>query len=249
MNELLDGILATVQGVDPVVRTLLAGLGIMLETSVLIGLIVPGDTIVLVAATGVEGPVEFVALAVAVVVGALIGESIGFALGRWFGPHIQHSRLGRRIGEHNWHRAQRYLARRGGPAVFISRFLPVLHSLVPLTVGMSDMTYRRFMAWTAPACVIWSFAYVGVGSAAAGGYRELSDNLHWAGYLFVAVIILFLVLAWLGKKLLLRLEARHMTESAAPPPHPAVPPHISPAETTKGPAAGAADPSREDTVP
>jgi membrane-associated protein len=246
VNELLDGILETVQSVDPVLRTLLAGLGIMLETSVLIGLVVPGDTIVIVAATGVEGPVEFIALALAVVVGALIGESIGFALGRWFGPHILHSRLGRRIGEHNWHRAQRYLARRGGPAVFISRFLPVLHSLVPLTVGMSDMTYRRFMAWTTPACVIWSFAYVGVGSAAAGGYRELSDNLHWAGYLFVGAIVLFLVLAWLGKRVLFRLEARHMSEVSETAEQRVVPPHIAPPETVEGPAAEATDPSPED---
>ncbi|GAA2022420.1 hypothetical protein GCM10009819_01300 [Agromyces tropicus] len=248
MNELLDGILETVGNVDPVVRTLLAGLGILLETSVLVGLVVPGDTIVIVAATGVEGPVEFIALAIAVIVGALIGESIGFALGRWFGPKIQASRLGRRIGEHNWHRAQRYLARRGGPAVFISRFLPVLHSLVPLTVGMSDMSYRRFLAWTAPACVIWSFAYVGVGSAAAGGYRELSEHLHGAGYLFVGVIVLFLVLAWIGKKVLLRFEARHMSDDASSSAHPQVPPHIAPgdggrAETPEGPAAAATDPS------
>jgi membrane protein DedA with SNARE-associated domain len=48
--------------------------------------------------------------------------------------------------------------------VFISRFLPVLHSLIPLTVGMSTMRYRKFMAWTVPACVIWAFAYVTVGS-------------------------------------------------------------------------------------
>lgn len=214
MNELLDGILETVAGVDPVLRTVLAGLGIMLETSVLIGLVVPGDSIVIVASTGVEGTVEYFALALTVIVGALIGESIGFGIGRWFGPRIERSRLGRRIGEHNWHRARRYLARRGGPAVFISRFLPVLHSLVPLTVGMSDMTYRRFLAWTTPACIIWAFAYVSVGSAAAGGYRQLSDELHWAGYLFVGVIVLFFVLVWASKKILMRLEARHMADDA-----------------------------------
>ncbi|GAA1966875.1 DedA family protein [Agromyces allii] len=214
MNEILDWILNTVQSVDPVARTLLAGLGIMLETSVLVGLVVPGDTIVLVASTAVEGVVEYLALTLTVIVGALIGESIGFALGRWFGPHIQRSRLGQRIGDHNWRRAQVYLARRGGPAVFVSRFLPVLHSLIPLTVGMSDMRYRRFMAWTVPACVLWAFAYVSVGSAAAGGYRELSRDLHWAGYLFVAVIVVFLVAVWAVKRWLIRSEARHMTEVA-----------------------------------
>ena len=89
MNEALTWILDLVQSVDPVLRTLLAGVGILLETSILIGLIVPGDTVVLVASTAVGGPVEYVALVVAVVVGALCGESIGFGLGRWFGPRIR----------------------------------------------------------------------------------------------------------------------------------------------------------------
>ena len=51
MNDVLDWILMTVQSVDPIVRALLAAFGILLETSLLIGLIVPGDTIVLVAST------------------------------------------------------------------------------------------------------------------------------------------------------------------------------------------------------
>jgi membrane protein DedA with SNARE-associated domain len=226
VNDVLDWILDTVQSVDPVLRTLLAGLAIMLETSVLIGLIVPGDTVVLVASTAVDGPLEYLALALTVIVGALIGESIGFALGRWFGPRIMVSRLGRRIGEANWARAQRYLDRRGGPAVFISRFLPVLHSLVPLVVGMSTMRYRRFITWTIPACVIWAFAYTTVGWLAAGSYRELSRDLHWAGYLFVGIIAVFLLAVWGTKKLLVRAEARHMEP-----------------ETTVGSDADASDPT------
>ncbi len=217
MNEALSWILDLVQSVDPVLRTLLAGVGIMLETSILVGLVVPGDTIVLVASTAVDGPVEYVALVVAVVVGALCGESIGFGLGRWFGPRIRASRLGRRLGQQNFDKAEAYLARRGGIAVFLSRFLPVLHSLIPLTVGMSPMRYRTFMAWTAPACVLWAFAYVSVGSLAAGSYRELSRELHWAGYIFVAVIALFVLAVFVVKKVLQKRESRHMQEAARSP--------------------------------
>ncbi|PPG64910.1 MULTISPECIES: DedA family protein [unclassified Rathayibacter] len=212
MNDTLTGILDFVVSVPPVWRTLLAGLAIFFETTILAGLVVPGDTIVIVSATGVTSPLQFVALAVTVVIGALCGESVGFYLGRWFGPRIRASRLGRRLGEKNWLKAERYLARRGGFAVFLSRFLPVLHSLIPLTVGMSGMRYRTFMAWTIPACVLWSSAYVGVGAAAAGSYRELSESLHGAGYVFVGVIVVFALLVLLGKKLLNRAEARHLDE-------------------------------------
>jgi membrane protein DedA with SNARE-associated domain len=214
VNDILSWILATVSSVDPVVRTLLAGVGILLETSVLVGLIVPGDTIVIVASTGVQNVFEYVALVVAVIVGALAGESLGFALGRYFGPWIRASTVGRKLGERHWVEAENYLRRRGGLAVFLSRFIPVLHSLIPLTVGMSSMRYRRFMAWTVPACVIWSVTYVSVGSAAAGGYRELSQQLHFAGYLFVGVIALFVVLVFAVKKWLSHREARHMEQDA-----------------------------------
>jgi membrane-associated protein len=210
VDDFLLWLLDAVQAVDPIARTLIAGLAIMLETSILIGLIVPGDTIVIVASMGVDGPLQAIALAIAVVIGALIGESIGFALGRWLGPRIRRSWIGQKIGEKNWMRAETYLQRRGGLAIFLSRFLPVLHSLVPLTVGMSEYSYRRFLAWTTPACILWAAAYVSVASLAAGGFRELVDRVHFAGYLFVGAIVLFLLVLFFAKKLLQKWEGRHM---------------------------------------
>ncbi|HEU4849841.1 MAG TPA: DedA family protein [Terrimesophilobacter sp.] len=210
MNEVLTWLLDIVQNVDPIARTIIAGIGILLETSVLIGLIVPGDTIVIVASTGIANWLEYVALVIIVIAGALGGESIGFALGRYFGPKIRGSRLGQRVGYENWMRAENYLDRRGGIAVFVSRFLPVLHSLIPLTVGMSTMRYRKFIAWTLPACVIWAVTYASVGWLAAGTYRELAGRLHWAGYIFVAIIVVFVLLAFGVKKLLERSQRRHM---------------------------------------
>lgn len=210
MNDILDWILGAISAVDPVLRTVLAGVGMLLETSVLIGLVVPGDTIVIVASTAVDQPIEYFGLVLAVILGALAGESIGFYLGRRFGPWIRRSWLGRRIGEHNWARAERYLARRGGIAVFLSRFIPVLHSVIPLTVGMSGMRYRTFLTWTVPACVLWTFAYVSVGSAAAEGYRSVSERLHFAGYIFVAAIGAFALVVLLVKRWLKRREARFM---------------------------------------
>jgi membrane protein DedA with SNARE-associated domain len=211
VNDILDWILGTVQGVDPILRTLIAGVAITLETSILIGLVVPGDTVVIVASTGIANVVEYIALIVVAVAGSLLGESVGFALGRYFGPKIRTSRLGKRLGEDHWVRAENYLDRRGGIAVFVSRFLPVLHSLVPLTVGMSNMSYRKFMAWTIPACIIWATAYASVGWAAAESYRELADRLHYAGYIFAAIFAVFAIIVIVVKKVLARTEARFMT--------------------------------------
>lgn len=209
VNGGVDWALALVQSVDPVARILLAGLGMLLETSLFVGLLVPGDTIVIVASTGIDNTAEYIGTLAAVIIGSLCGESIGFALGRFFGHRIRDSRLGRRIGIANWHRAENYVDRRGGVAVFVSRFLPVLHSLVPVTVGMSTMSYARFIKWTAPACAIWAGAYVTVGWIVAGSFRALQSQLHFAGYLFVGAVVVFVVGTLIVKKLLERSEARH----------------------------------------
>lgn len=215
MIDPLGWILGVVQDVDPITRSLLAALGMFCETTILIGLLIPGDTIVLVASTGVSDPAQYVGMLAAVIIGSLAGESVGFLLGRWFGHRIRASNLGMRLGESNWVRAERYLERRGGAAVFASRFLPVLHALVPLTVGMTQWRYRRFIAWTAPACVVWAAAYVTVGTLAAGGYRQISAQLHWAGYLFGAVVIVFFVAVLLIRRRLERREARHWAAEQA----------------------------------
>ena len=228
MNEFLTWLLDVVQGVDPVLRPPLAGVAVMLETSVLIGLVVPGASVVIVASTAGASPLEAIILGVVVVIGALIGESIGFWLGRVLGPWLRTSWVGRKIGEANWEKAQRDLQRRGGPAIFLSRFLPILHSLVPLTVGMSKFSYRRFLAWTVPACVIWASLYVTVGALAAGTYRELSDRIHWAGYIFVAIIVVFAVAVYLAKRIIMRNERHHLEEPVIESSDPASNPELPP---------------------
>ncbi len=160
-------------------------------------------------------PVQFVVLWAAVIVGTLAGQSVGFALGRWAGPAIRASRLGRRLGDANWERAARFIDQRGGVAVFVSRFLPVLHALMPVTVGMSTMPYRRFIAWATPAAIIWASAYVSAGTFAGVAFRDLLiSGLHWAGYAFVAVILVFVVIAWLVKRRLSRQAAADSADAA-----------------------------------
>jgi len=207
MNEILDTILDFIEAVPPVLRILLTGVAIMLETSVLIGLIVPGDTVVLVSSTGVTTVLEFIFTVLAVVLGALAGSSFGFWIGRIFGPRLRNSWLGARVGEDRWRTADRFVKKRGGVAVFISRFLPVLHSVVPLTAGMTVMPYRTFMAWLTPASIIWAFLYVSIGAGAAETYRdlrELQGSFDQAGWIFIAIFFVGILFITLLKKFLNR---------------------------------------------
>ena len=176
------------------------------ETSLFVGLVIPGDTIVLFTATAGRGIVEWLLLVTAVVSGSLAGETLGFVIGRLFGPRLRVSRLGRRIGERHMVRAEAWLDRRGGLAILLSRFLPVMHALIPVTVGASHYPYRRFLAWTAPACVVWAALYVSVGQAAGASYKALAQELHFAGWIVLGGVVVFLLVVWIVKRLLHRLE-------------------------------------------
>lgn len=199
LGEVVQWALDLVQAVGPVWGTVIAGLAILCECTLFLGILVPGDTLVIAAATGVRSPLHCIVLVVTVIVATLAGQSLGYLLGRWAGPAIRRSRLGRRFGN-GWDRAAAFVTRRGGWAVLISRFLPVLHALMPVTVGMSRMPYRRFIRWAVPAAVIWSILYVGVGTAAAGSFRALEGQLHIAGYLFAAILVLAVVVGLIGKR-------------------------------------------------
>jgi len=203
LGHVITWALDLVQVIGPVWGTVIAGVAILLETTLFVGLVVPGDTLVVAAATGVRSPLHFAVLFIVVVIATLAGQSLGFLLGRFAGPAIRRSRLGRRLGP-AWDRAAELIDRRGGYAVFVSRFLPIFHALMPVTVGMSPMTYRRFIAWATPAAAIWAGMYITVGAAAAEAFRALVDHLHFAGYVFAGGLIALAVLAWLGKRLLAR---------------------------------------------
>lgn len=200
MNDILNWFLQSVQSVSPLLRDLIAGLAIMAETSLFIGLIIPGDTVVLVASSGVTDIPDFFYLLGAVLLGSLIGESLGFLLGRLFGKKIRYSKIGQRLGERNWQLADRFVSRRGGIAVAISRFLPMLHSLVPVVAGMTKMPYRTFISWTVGACAVWASAYVGIGYLAHSAYDQIAGNLKWGGLAFVGIILIFMIIVHFGKQ-------------------------------------------------
>jgi membrane-associated protein len=215
VNEILDWILDGIGSFDPLWRNIAAGVAIMLETSLFVGLVMPGDTIVLIASTGVQDLADFFWLIGAVLLGSLVGETVGFSIGRLFGDRIRASRLGQRFGEHNWQRADIFIARRGGPAVAISRFLPVLHSLVPVVAGATKMRYKTFITWTFGACLVWASVYVGIGYIAKASYQQVASNFKFGALIFVGIILIFILLVHLAKKRISKEADRMIAEDQA----------------------------------
>lgn len=212
INDLISWVLDSVASINPIARTLIAGLFIMLETSFLVGLIIPGDTVIVLASTAIEDVPQYIFMIVTVMVFSMLGETLGFFVGKWFGPRIRRSWIGRKMGEHRWQAVDNYLDRRGGIAVFLSRFLPVLHSLVPLTVGMTTMKYRTFITWTAAACGIWTMTYVTAAALLKAQYMALMHQYDWAGYLLIGIVVALMVGAHFIKKRIEKHEEQFMQE-------------------------------------
>jgi undecaprenyl-diphosphatase len=120
----------------------------------------------------------------------VVGDSIGYQIGRLFGEPLKHSRLGRRVGEQRWAKAEAYLRERGGRAVFLGRFIGVLRALVPALAGMSRMPYRTFLPWNLAGGLVWAPGFVLAGYLAGGSYRQVEQFAGRASLLLLILLVL-----------------------------------------------------------
>jgi len=181
MSELIAGVLDGLAGLNTTALYLLAGLFTALETSVGIGLLIPGDSVVLLAGTTATTPHRFTVLVAVTTLGSLAGESVGYLLGRRYGRRLRTGRLGRRLGEDRWASAEAFLRGRGGRAVAAARFVAVVHALVPVLAGTLGMPYRRLVGWGSVGAAAWSVLYVAIGAAAGASWRHYGDQMGLAG--------------------------------------------------------------------
>jgi membrane-associated protein len=88
-----------------------------------------------------------------VVVAAIVGDTVGYAVGRYAGPRVLElhilQRRRKRLDD-----ARDFLARRGGVAVFLGRWVAFLRAVLPALAGSARMPYPRFLAWNAAGA--WS---------------------------------------------------------------------------------------------
>lgn len=167
-----------------------------LEASAFVGLFVPGELAMLVGGyLAYQDRASLWVMIVVAVVGAVVGDSAGYEIGRHFGDRLHRGRLGRRIGEERWTRAEAYLVTRGGRAVFFGRFVGVMRALVPALAGASHMPYRRFLAWNALGAAIWAPGLVLLGYAAGSSYRQVAHYAGQAGLLLLVVLLVIIAIA------------------------------------------------------
>lgn len=199
--DLLDGFLDVLQGLDPLLLALATALFTALETTALIGVVVPGDAAVLLAGSTVDSPGRFALMMAGGAIGTYTGELVGYGIGYAVGPRLRTSRFGRFIGEHRWARAESYLSGRGASVLVPARFVSVVHAVAPVVAGTVRMPLRLFALWSGAGALLWAAAYTSLGTAVGAAYREYRG----LGLVITAVVIASSVLAvylrrWLRRR-------------------------------------------------
>ncbi len=175
-----------------------------LEASAFVGLFIPGELALLTGGYIAHQGNASLALMMGVAAGgAIAGDSLGYEIGRRFGPALQRSRLGRKVGAERWQRAEAYLEAKGGRAILVGRFVGVLRALVPAVAGTTRMPYRRFLAWNALGAIIWAPGTVLAGYLAGSSYRRVERYAGPAGLVLLgavaAVAAVVLTARWIAR--------------------------------------------------
>ncbi len=193
----------------PVVFLLCGGL-VLAEVGLLIGFFFPGETAALAGgALASLGRVNVLAMALVVVGCAFAGNLLGYEVGKLVGPWLAAHRPLR--GRNTVPRAERLVARYGGPGVFLGRWVAVIRSLVPGVAGMSAMGYAKFVLFSMVGAVTWGTAYVFIGYAVGTAYGEVARRVGLCASAVVGVVLLVVVL-----RLLVRRRRGHAPALRAP---------------------------------
>ncbi|MFD4786121.1 DedA family protein [Streptomyces sp. NPDC058459] len=159
--------------VPPLGAYALVAAAVLAESVLLIGAFIPTLTLLLTAgALARTGQLHlFVVIAVASCA-VVAGDLLAHRTGRVLGERLRTGVLGSRLPATAWRRAGTLTARRGGQAVFVARFLPVIRTLAPHLAGAARVPYRRIAPYSLAAAPLWA------GAEAATGYAATASLQH-----------------------------------------------------------------------
>lgn len=190
----LAGWLYSPEGLTSIIQTVgLVGLSFIVfaETGLLVGFLLPGDSLLITAgilacpqavAGGIFDPVVLIAC---LTVAAIIGDQVNYLLGAKAGEAVFSRPDGRLIKRKHFEDAKAFYQARGGSAIVLARFVPILRTFVPFVGGVAQMSYRRFVAFNVVGGVSWVVSMVLIGYYL--GTTRLAQNLH--GVIMAAVAI------------------------------------------------------------
>jgi membrane-associated protein len=188
---------------------------VLMERSIFIGLIVPGDLILALGGVySAQGKLNLVAVIAIGTVSAIAGESTGYWIGRRFGLRIlRHIPLLNRL-EGRIRESRDYFRKHGGKTVAIGRYATAAGAFIPFTAGAARMDYPRFLMFDIPAIIVWATG-ISVFGFVFGDHLEFVDTvLSRFGYIVLGLLVVFFLGRWLWRR---NQERRHLGQKPNSP--------------------------------
>ena len=124
------------------------------ETGLLLGFFLPGDSLLITAGIfAAKGDLNLGLLMFLSTVSAFVGNTCGYLIGRRFGPLV-FSRV-RFLKPEYVNQAREYFAKNGNQTLILSRFIPIIRTIVPTLAGTVHLDFRLFTVYNAVGAVLW----------------------------------------------------------------------------------------------
>ena len=181
----------------------LVALAAFLETGAFVGLVLPGETVVILGgAVAGQGATSIVLTVGVIWAAAFLGDTTSFLLGRRLGRGfiLQHGpRV--RITPERFARVEDYFARHGGKTIVVGRFIGLVRALAPFIAGSSGMRYSYYLPFSVVGTGLWAATFALIGyfasqsldaAAKAAGQGTRLFGIAVAAIVVVVVAVRFL---------------------------------------------------------
>jgi membrane protein DedA with SNARE-associated domain len=172
--------------------------GVFLEAIVVIGMVTPGDWILLLAgAYAAQGLMNPWWIGVLAAVAGILGNVVSYRIGRHGGyPAIR--QYGHKVGvtDERIALSQAYFDAHGAKTVFVGRFATGIKAWIPALAGASHMPWPVFLGYTVAASCTWAVLLTTVGYLVGANVRVLRRILMGMGWGAFALVGVIIGLAW-----------------------------------------------------
>ncbi|MEP6482677.1 MAG: VTT domain-containing protein [Rhodoglobus sp.] len=131
------------------------------ETGLLIGFILPGDTLLIISGVlafpGVSQVIHLDIWWVCLLIGAaaFLGGEVGYLIGHRVGPRIFERKESGFFSVANVKRTNAFFEKYGVWAIVVARFVPIVRTFAPVAAGVGHMNYRKYSLFNLIGALLW----------------------------------------------------------------------------------------------
>jgi membrane-associated protein len=131
---------------------------IFAESGLLIGVLLPGDSLLFTA--GFLASINILNIQLLLfgcLIAAVLGDNVGYATGHKWGRKLFERSDSRFFQKKHLIAAQNFYEVHGKKAVVLARFMPFVRTFAPIVAGIGAMHYRTFMMYNLVGGIVWTF--------------------------------------------------------------------------------------------